>query len=61
MALIDVIDIEVVVKCAKCGIDLSTNESRTKYGDPQIDVYPCEDCIEKSYEDGYSEAKNQEE
>lgn len=47
MALIDVIDVGVELKCSKCGADLSGSGHKTKYGGPVIDVEPCEDCLEK--------------
>lgn len=59
MALIDITDVEVVVKCSRCGDDLSTQETRTRYGNPQIDVAPCETCMEEQHDKGFNEAKEE--
>lgn len=49
------VDINVTVKCNKCGGVLTYDESKDNYGDPVLNVDPCEDCKDEAYEKGVAD------
>jgi hypothetical protein len=52
------VDIEVEVYCAKCGAGLckqSTSGKTRGRSQPFIEVEPCEKCLDKIKDEGYSD------
>ncbi len=57
MPLIDIIDVEVKLICSKCGASLEGYGSKTRYGNPLINVTPCQDCLDNTYNKEQEESK----
>ena len=52
------IEVEVEVKCERCGADLTMSSSATSRGNTHvIAVEPCDDCLSKSHDEGYNLAE----
>lgn len=53
------ISIEVEAVCEECGASLSIEESRRGNADIDIEVTPCEACLEQAKQEGREEAREE--
>lgn len=50
------IEVEVEVKCERCGADLTMSSSSHR-NTHVITIEPCDDCLSKSHDEGYNLAE----
>lgn len=49
------IEVDIRLTCKECGRELEFSDS----GDRDIDVRPCETCLQEEYDDAFKEGKEQ--